>query len=141
MATITSFYFKDMSGNRLPVKKGDILEFTDGRKATFIEFRRVKWLGKMDGKQFVFKGYSVIKGIVGTDKTVFAVTVNPTQFKSGDLFSIEGKSNGVYMFSHYEKNKLIAYDLGKNNRIRIGEGFTYLPIDLSKIKNMLPLTK
>jgi len=136
---------------RLLVKKGDIVKLCTGELVTFTEMKRVKFVGKMNGKGIQVPVYRnkyndtpyIIEVTGKQDKAVLANRVKPTGLKYGNLFALEGHKE-TFMFTGTEvkrgQKKLIAIDLATGKRFTIGDGFTLVKINVPKIKKENPVT-
>jgi hypothetical protein len=136
------------SANYEMVTKGDILELVTGEKVTFVEMKRTKWFGQLNGKGIVVPVYRnrqallpYIKAIVGKDKSVIVPATKPTAFKIGDLFFIEGHKE-TFMYKGQENKRggklvLKGRDLATGKNYNIDAMMKVVKIDLNKIKKEL----
>ena len=141
----TQAYLPFPDNKRLLVKKGDVIELITREKATFIEMKRTKWHGSIDGRLTVIPVYRnshsflpYQKAIVGTDKSVIAKVVKPTTFKFGDLFFLEGHKE-TFMFFSTETNRsgkkiVNGKDLASGKMYSIGYTMPMVGINVNKIK-------
>lgn len=141
MATKTWLPFVD--GTSKLVKKGDIIEIVSGEKITFLEIKRTKWIGRLDGKGIRVPVYRdtletrpFATAITGFDASVLAAAVKMNDLSRGDLFSIEGKKE-VYMFKDAIGNQIHATCIASGKKWRIDPSFTLIKIDIDKIKSTL----
>ena len=130
------------------IKKGDILELADGMKVAFLEMKRTKFLGKdqASGQTYQipiwrdkYQTTPFIKSQTGkVDKSVTANQVKKTNLKYGELFSLEGKKE-TFMFVENTTKRggrpvIKAINLADGKNFSIGEGFTLVKVNLTKIK-------
>jgi len=131
------------------INKGDILQLATGEKITFTEMKRVKFWGKI-GNQSNFTIVPVWRdrsqttpfatAVVGRDESVITVSADIQSFTPGELFSLEGhKETFMYAGKKYKKGKEVvaAIDVATGRNWSIDLSFTYVKIDLEKIKTKI----
>ena len=124
------------------VSTGDILELVTGEKVSFIEMKRTKWYGKLNGKGIIVPIFRdnetpYVKAIVGKDDSVIVNAVNPVEFKFGDLFYCDGHKETLMYISNRIKGKkrmVYARDLASAMMFNIGMDMKMIKIDLDKVK-------
>jgi len=130
---------------RKRVDKGDVVRLVTGELVTFTEMKRVRFVGKMNGKGISvplyrdhFKTTPYVVELTGQkDKEVLANRVKPTGLKSGQLFALEGhKETFMYVGNEIKRGnrKMVAIDLATGKRFTIGDGFDFVKVDIPKIK-------
>jgi hypothetical protein len=132
------------------INKGDVVKLCTGELVTFTEMKRVKFVGKLDGRGIQVPVYRnkydntpYILEVTGKkDKKVLEARVKPTGLKYGNLFALEGHKE-TFMFVGTEvkrgKNKLVAIDLATGKQFGIGEGFDFVKVNVPKIKRDNPV--
>ena len=135
---------------RVLINKGDVVKLCTGELVTFTEMKRVKFIGKMNGKGIQVPVYRnkynetpyIIEVTGKKDKAVLANRVKPTGLKYGNLFALEGHKE-TFMFTGTEvkrgAEKIVAIDLATGKRFTIGEGFDFVKINVPKIKKENPV--
>jgi len=132
------------------VNKGDVVKLVTGELVTFTEMKRVRFIGKLDGKGISIPLYRdrmqtkpyVVEVTGQKDKEVLANRVKPTGLKYGNLFALEGhKETFMYVGSTLKRGekKLVGIDLATGRRFTIGTGFVLVKVNIPKIKRENPL--
>lgn len=126
------------------IKAGDILELLTGEKVTFIEMKRTKFIGKINGKTFNVPVYHdrqntipYIVKIVGTDKTAIVKKTPISKLKVNDLFSLEGsKETFMYIGTERKRTKTVVkgLDVASGKVYSIAMDMNFIKIDLNKVK-------
>ena len=138
--------------SRKRIEKGDVVRLVTGELVTFTEMKRVRFIGKMNGKGIVVPIYRdrmkttpyVVELTGKKDKEVLANRVKPTGLKYGQLFALEGhKETFMYAGTAIKKNnvKLVGIDLASGRQFTIGNSFDFVKVDLPKIKKENPHKK
>jgi len=121
--------------------KGDIIKLDNGETAVFMEMKNTRYLAKMKGKIYSVPVYRERSGTTPTiveitgqkDLSVLTDTTRKIDLKTRDLFAIEGKKETFVFIELNAKRQVIARNIANGRRIRIGEGFEFVKIDLEKI--------
>ena len=129
------------------VTKGDIIELVTGEKITFVEMKRTKWSGQLNGKGVLVPLYrskfmatmenSYAKALVGKDDSVITKSFDSKKLKFGDLFYIEGHKEAFMYISEKEKKGKVfvwARDLASKRTFTIEPAMTIVKIDLNQLK-------
>jgi hypothetical protein len=129
------------------VSKGDILELYDGGLITFIEAKRVRFIGQIKGlptktsvpmyrNKHTFKPF-VAKVTGKRDESVITKSAVTTKFVYGQLFSLEGnKAAFMYVGPTFKKGveKVEGIDLATGRTCTIDPSFTFVKINVAKLK-------
>lgn len=135
------------SQERKLVEKGDVLKLVSGEEVTFLEIRRTKFMGVMNGRNILVPLYRdrsfttpyVVSVLNKKDKSVIVKSADFKKFKVGQLFSLEGhKETFMFVgFSNRKANKIEGLDLSSGKRFTIDPGLTFKKIDINKVKKEL----
>lgn len=131
------------------IEKGDIVKLVTGELVTFTEMKRVRFIGKVNGKGISvpifrdrFHTVPFVSEVTGKkDKTIFENRVRPTALKYGTLFALEGhKETFMYVGEEVKRGnkKMVAIDLATARRFTIGSGFNLVKVNVPKIKKDNP---
>ncbi len=127
------------------INKGDVVKLITGELVTFIEMKRTKFVGKMDGRAInvpIYRnpvlGVPYIAEVTGDkDDSVITKTSNINRFKYGQLFALEGHKE-TFMFVENiikrGKQKTKAINVASNKTYILGEGFDIIKINIPKMK-------
>lgn len=144
----THAYLPFSTGSEL-VSKGDIIELVTGEKVTFLEMKRTKWLGDLNGRRIIIPVYRIkptgltdsglpfAKAIVGRNEAVVTVSFKPNKLKFGDIFYLEGHKETFIFISNANKrgkSYIEARDLASSRNFTIDPSMTIVKVDLKKIK-------
>jgi len=130
------------------IKKGDIVKLVTGEEIVFMEMKRTKWNGKLNGRGIIVPLYRdraatepFIKAIIGRDESVLVKATNPTKLKLGDIFFLEGHKETFMYFGNKTKRGgrpiVMGRDLASGKNYNIDAEMTMVKIDLNKIKKEL----
>jgi len=136
------------SANYQKVSKGDVVELITGEKVTFMEMKRSKWNGLMNGKGIIVPVYRnrttlqpFIKAVIGRDESVIKPAANISKIKPGQLFYLEGHKE-TFMFISTDvkrggKKIVKGYDLASGKTYNIDAMMKLIPVDVNKLKKEL----
>lgn len=127
------------------INKGDVVKLVTGELVTFTEMKRVRFVGKLNGKGISVPIYRdragttpyVIEVTGSKDKSVIVKSAPLDKFTFGQLFALEGHKETFLFVENIIKRgnkKTIAIDLATNKRFTLGEGFTIVKINVPKVK-------
>jgi len=140
-------YLPFSNGESKLVKRGDIIKISSGEQITFVEMKRTKWIGKMDGKTYnvpVWRDKTqrtpYAMEIVGKDESVIVKSFDPLKLNLGQLFTTEN-SKETFMFKGIKtgprKTKVTGIDIGSGNNWNFDLSCTFIPVNVSKMKKEL----
>lgn len=127
------------------IKAGDVLQLVTGEKVTFVEMKRTKFHGKLNGKTIIVPVYRdrsgstpFVTAVVGKDTSVIVKKTPITGFKVTDLFSLEG-SKETFMFlgtsvKRGGKKVVQAMDVASGRQWNIAADMAMIKINLTKVK-------
>ena len=133
------------------ISKGDVVQLVTGELVTFTEMKRVRFIGKINGKGISVPLYRnkydttpyILKVTGKKDNTVITKSTPVNKLKYGQLFALEGHKE-TFMFVGTElkrgTEKIVGIDLASGKRFTIGTGFTIVKINIPKVKRDYPVT-
>lgn len=125
----------------ITVNPGDVLRLHTGERATFIEKKRINFIGEVNGTRYNIRmidytGMPTIECKVGFDSKYKVEAIGSSQLIKGDLFKIDGK-NQTYMFNYIKGNTVHAINLADGHGWDLGVNNTLVKLDIDKIKKNL----
>jgi hypothetical protein len=134
------------NNQHLVIERGEIVKLVTGDNAIFLEQKRTKWVGIINGKPMNIPVYRdrfgsipfIVEKTGEKDKSVIIKSINPCKFKVGDLFFLDGHKE-TFMFINDTAKKggkpiIVGLDLASGRKFNIDINMKMIKIDLNKIK-------
>lgn len=129
------------------IKKGDVIKLATGEECTFMEIKRTKFIGTINGKSFNIPVWRdrlqttpfITEKTKKTDKQAVVKSADPLKFQPGQIFTLEGHKE-TFMFSHINtkrggRKEIKALDIATQKTFNIGlTGFIFVKTDVNKMK-------
>jgi len=135
----------------LDINEGDILKLISGEFATFIELRRTKWIGVVNGRRVLIPVFMrantpyILEKTGKKDESLLPKIADPHKLKVGDLFAIKGgKETFMYIGDKIKgtgKKMIIGFDLSTQRVFNIDDRIDIITINIEEIKQKALNTK